>query len=76
MTLQFLTTTFFELVIANDIGLISQPVFIVVKKEKEDIPTIFIALILGPFVPYLSIPVDTAFIIPIKDIILAFDNPS
>ena len=62
--------------IANDIGLISQPTGTDVEKGKEDIPTIFVTLILGPFVPYLSIPVDTAFIITIKDIILAFDNPS
>jgi len=41
----------------------------------KHIPAIFVTFIFGPFVPDLPIPVDSSFIIPIKNIILPFDNP-
>jgi hypothetical protein len=42
---------------------------------NSDVPSILVPLVLGPAVPNLTVPVDTALVVPVQDVVLALDNP-
>jgi DNA-binding XRE family transcriptional regulator len=74
MTDQFRTCTFRELVMAKDMGLNRSD-----DNQLENelySPTILVAFILGPFIPYLSVTVDTTLVVTVQNVVFAFNDPS
>jgi hypothetical protein len=45
------------------------------QSGTEYLPSILVAFVLGPFVPYLPISVDPTFVVTVQSIILAFNDP-
>jgi len=50
--------------------------YIAKSRARGHVPSVLVALILCPFIPYLSVSIDSTFIVPIQNVILTLDNPS